>query len=444
MTKIQYVFVISSFICIFVSCLGHEDAYQPDSPHVNVWFSTAENVNKSHVDTDAAPNTGEINGQAGLADHQSTPMRSELFLPKKLPVIVWWSGSLNVYDKPREIKCGGVSCYSTRNRTWLSSEQTKSVFFYGTELDPEDLPLPKMPHHEWALLHEESPMNNYMLVHGPMINLFSHTSTFRRESDFPLTTQHIPSTSYLLDRKPISLQTKNRLRTTEELAPILYVQSHCDVASDRDRYVKELMKYIKVDSYGACLNNKQLPPDLRDPVESMGSEKFLTFIARYKFHLAFENALCDDYITEKLFRSVHVGSVPIYRGSPTAGDWMPNEHSIIMANDFDSPEQLASFIKEIDVDDLRYDKYLTYKQKGLENSLLEKELKDRPWLQGRTDVNFISAFECHVCRKISAGYSGIEKDKSDAGEADKRSHLRCPQPYPAVGDITELTSKDRY
>ena len=42
------------------------------------------------------------------------------------------------------------------------------------------------------------------------------------------------------------------------MAPVVYLQSHCDVPSDRDRYIKELMKHIDVDSYGGCLNNKDL------------------------------------------------------------------------------------------------------------------------------------------------------------------------------------------
>lgn len=44
----------------------------------------------------------------------------------------------------------------------------------------------------------------------------------------------------------------------EDLAPVLYIQSDCDTASDRDRYVLELMKHIRIDSYGACVNNAQL------------------------------------------------------------------------------------------------------------------------------------------------------------------------------------------
>jgi len=52
-------------------------------------------------------------------------------------------------------------------------------------------------------------------------------------------------------------------------------------------------------------------------MESMNSDEFLHFVARYKFTLSFENAVCDDYITEKLWRPLVVGSVPIYMGSPS-------------------------------------------------------------------------------------------------------------------------------
>lgn len=88
-------------------------------------------------------------------------------------------------------------------------------------------------------------MNNYVLSHGPGIRLFNYTASFRRGSDYPLTLQWLPSLGYLLQPVAVSLQEKNRWRR-EGLAPVLYMQSHCDVPSDRDRYVQELMKYIEV------------------------------------------------------------------------------------------------------------------------------------------------------------------------------------------------------
>ena len=53
-----------------------------------------------------------------------------------------------------------------------------------------------------------------------------------------------------------------------------------------------------------------------DPIAGMNHHDFYNILAKYKFTFATENAVCDDYITEKFWRSFHVGSVPIVFGSP--------------------------------------------------------------------------------------------------------------------------------
>ena len=295
--------------------------------------------------------------------------------PLSKPTIVWWTDKLFPHFQGKqtvEIECGHIdglgSCLTTTDKSVLSDPLARGVIFYGTDFRAYEAPLPREPWHEWALLHEESPLNNQIFSHAVTMSLFNHTSTFRRESDFPITTQHITNLQYLTERTPLPIKLKNKYR--EKLAPILYVQTHCNVPSDRDRYVKELMKHIDVDSYGKCVNNKQLPANLQDPVESMDATEFYDFIARYKFHLAFENGICEDYITEKLIRPLHVGSIPIYRGSSSANDWMPNNHSIILVDDFDSPKKLAAFIKRLDENDDEYLKYLTFKEEGIMNEYL--------------------------------------------------------------------------
>jgi hypothetical protein len=70
----------------------------------------------------------------------------------------------------------------------------------------------------------------------------------------------------------------------------------CVTPSDRDIYVKALMSHIKVDSYGKCLNNKKLPENLSVAVKSFNSVDFYRIIAKYKFVIAMENAVCDDYV----------------------------------------------------------------------------------------------------------------------------------------------------
>jgi len=55
---------------------------------------------------------------------------------------------------------------------------------------------------------------------------------------------------------------------------------------------------------------------LVDPIEGMEHDDFYTMMSKYKFALAMENAVCDDYITEKIWRPLMLGVVPVIYGSP--------------------------------------------------------------------------------------------------------------------------------
>lgn len=172
---------------------------------------------------------------------------------KALPIVLWWSGSLFPHfpGDTERIDCPRGSCLATRSRRVARHRRTKALIFYGTDFRAYEAPLPRLPHQTWALFHEESPMNNYLLSHPPGIRLFNYTATFRRESDYPLTLQWLPSIAYLRG-PPLALAEKDAWRR-RGYGPVLYMQSHCDVPSDRDRYVRELMKYIQVGAVrGGC------------------------------------------------------------------------------------------------------------------------------------------------------------------------------------------------
>lgn len=211
----------------FLSCTCQEateldaDAFQPQSALTGMEFSS--------VGTYRGP---------GNKDARSN---------KELPILLWWSANLFPHfpGDTERIDCARSSCLVTRNRKVQLQRRTAAIVFYGTDFRAYEAPLPRLPHQTWALFHEESPMNNYLLSHGPGIRLFNYTATFRRESDYPLTLQWLPSLDYLLEPASVSLEEKNHWRRNG-LAPVLYMQSHCDVPSDRDRYVQEFMKYIQV------------------------------------------------------------------------------------------------------------------------------------------------------------------------------------------------------
>jgi hypothetical protein len=75
------------------------------------------------------------------------------------------------------------------------------------------------------------------------------------------------------------------MRRKSKQAPILWIAKNCQASSGREQYIAELMKYVNIDSYGECLNNKPFPDDkTREQL-----------MAEYKFYLAAENANCEDY-----------------------------------------------------------------------------------------------------------------------------------------------------
>ncbi|WAQ97097.1 FUT10-like protein, partial [Mya arenaria] len=236
------------------------------------------------------------------------------------PIILWWTPFTG--EKGAYRRCGQVSCFFTVDRHYWQHQKTKAVVFYGTDLRVHDLPMPRKPEHEWALLHEESPKNNLVL--------------------------HMPA-------------------------------------------------FI---------------PFLVDPIAGMEHTEFYHLMARYKFTLAMENAICDDYVTEK--------------------DILPDDHSAIIIDDFKSPKELANYLNFLDRNDQEYNKYLSWKKTGVTNPLLKEMLSNRSWSivetwkYGRT--NFIEDFECLVCNRLHSNIKLANQGKPEKVFIADESHLVCPRP----------------
>ncbi|XP_027681295.2 alpha-(1,3)-fucosyltransferase 10 [Chelonia mydas] len=344
----------------------------------------------------------------------------------RYPILLWWSPLTG--ETGRLGQCGQDVCFFTIKRIYQHNHMTKAFLFYGTDFNIDSLPLPRKRHHDWALFHEESPKNNYKLFHKPTITLFNHTATFSRHSHLPLTTQYLEGIEVIKSlRYMVPLQKKNSLR--KGLAPLVYVQSDCDPPSDRDSYVRELMSYIQVDSYGECLHNRDLPQHLKNPA-SMDDGNFYRILAQYKFILAFENAVCEDYITEKLWRPLKLGVVPVYYGSPSITDWLPSNKSAILVTRFSHPRELAHYIKALDTNDQEYEAYLEWKLKGaISNQRLLTAIRERKWgVQDITQDNYIDVFECMVCNRVWENIRRQEKGLSPRTWNAQVNHLSCPKP----------------
>jgi hypothetical protein len=190
------------------------------------------------------------------------------------------------------------------------------------------------------------------------------------------------------------------------------------------------MKEIKVDSYGACLNNRQ-------GYGARMTDNINAYI-KYKFVIAIENSNCQDYVTEKLVKAVASGSIPIVagrNGRPDYRRYMPN-HSFINVFDYPSISALAADLKRIGGNKTLYESYLWYRKHDInltqmQQLPLEGKLKEFSQVVGSNATMIIEGIagkeksENKICKLIrfvrQTPWSEIAKhqrtSRADAGTA---------------------------
>ena len=126
--------------------------------------------------------------------------------------------------------------------------------------------------------------------------------------------------------------------------------SNCDTSGLRENYVRELSKYVDIDVYGDCGN-----------MECTSDKKCDEALLKYKFYLAFENSLCGEYMTEKLWRSLDLGLVPVVYGGLEAYQSALSANSYIDLADFATPKSLADYLLMLDNNTTLYRGYFLWK-----------------------------------------------------------------------------------
>ena len=87
-------------------------------------------------------------------------------------------------------------------------------------------------------------------------------------------------------------------------------------------------------------------------------------LKKYKFYLSFENALCQDYITEKFFIAMYAGALPIVYGGLSKGDYekIAPENSFIHVDDYDTIEDLSNHLTYLSNNIEAYNSYFWWRQ----------------------------------------------------------------------------------
>ena len=223
-----------------------------------------------------------------------------------------------------------------------------AVLFHSFFL--KDIPKVRIPGQKWVFWEYESPRIVNILQNLQKYRyMFNVTSTYAMTSDVPLPflRRCVPDEG---EKNVRGKKSENYAKGKDRL--VAWFVSHCQTPSRRENYVRELQNHIPVDIYGKC-------GPYKCAVTNRSTCYKEVLERRYKFYLAFENSLCRDYVTEKLWDIFdhRLKVVPVVLGAADYSAMLP-EGTYINIKDFRSPSHLAVYLKYLDRHPEKYNEYI--------------------------------------------------------------------------------------
>eukprot|EP01062_Namystynia_karyoxenos_P048711 TRINITY_DN37193_c0_g2_i1.p1 TRINITY_DN37193_c0_g2~~TRINITY_DN37193_c0_g2_i1.p1 ORF type:complete len:468 (+),score=138.73 TRINITY_DN37193_c0_g2_i1:197-1405(+) len=200
----------------------------------------------------------------------------------------------------------------------------------------------------------------------------------------------------------------------------LFIASNCwtrlqtNEGYDRDQLVRDLARHWPVEALGDCLNKISDSKRRPDVFNSFGCDrarphKKQCLISRYPFYLSFENSRSVDYVTEKVYEPLLVGTVPVYVGAPNIENFLPTSRCAVLARDFPSLAALAHYLRCLIARPQLYEHYTRW--------------RERPRLPS-WDARFEDPADYPLCRACTL----VAQNATQLYDPEQR----LPRPEPAV------------
>ena len=235
----------------------------------------------------------------------------------------------------------GRSCLFTAD---MSQYNNSDVVIIPARAMYHPMPHYRPPEQRWVFYSSESfhyvkPQFKYRLD-------FNHTMSYHKHAD-------IDSSKFgMIPRQGLTNDDPDDLKVIKpEDKLVMWMSSHCATQSKRQQFVKKLSKYVNVDMYGSC-------GELNCPKGEWCSETF----SQYKFYVAYENSMCNGYVTEKPWIGLIFSMVPLVAGGGSgAYKAVLPPNSYIDLTKFKSVKAVAEYLKLLDGDDALYQEYFAWK-----------------------------------------------------------------------------------
>ena len=283
--------------------------------------------------------------------------------------MLWYEEYKNIYtevcnsdctltDQKSEIETADAIVFHLKDITWGGG----MLNFFGYPF-----PTYRRPDQVWVLYNLE-PLT---LVWGDFTGwqgVFNWTWSYTRGSDVyapygairTLTAEEKSNLSSTLNYDYFS--SKNKMAG-------IAMMSHCSDDAGRYKVIEKLRPYIDIDVYGRC--GKACPGDFLSCNE---------LLSTFKFYLALENSDCRDYVTEKYWKAIQNGQIPIVAWKYSMTDLVLPK-SYINVYDFVDIHTAGAHIKKVGENKTLYNSYFkwkaTYTKEGRDGfCILCERLKD--------------------------------------------------------------------
>ncbi len=196
---------------------------------------------------------------------------------------------------------------------------------------------------------------------------------------------------------------QHKLSVKPKKSFVFWYVSNCETPSRRENYMIELLKHINVDIYGGC--ESKFKNSRPDPCKGSTNKEQCDFelFGSYKFYLAFENSLCNEYVTEKYWkiytpsRLFQLNIVPVVKGA--RGHQYKKialKNSYIDAQVFNTPKSLADYLIYLNKNDTAYFEYFDSKLRLFETLQTHVNSDNETYEEPRDDFTPF----CHMCQKL--------------------------------------------
>lgn len=219
-----------------------------------------------------------------------------------MPTILQTYQAINCHTRWTNLPKTNENCEITYNKKRIDEANfvINPVERYASS---NNLPISKPYWQRWIFLIYESPIN---VKHSTFkMNFYNLSSTYKINSDFG----HFYEAQNGMRWQRNTQFNKSLNILGEKTEQIFSVISNIDDKGKRLEYIKALNWSMSVHLFGR--SGSECPSQFQDGTPGDCKE----ILSRsYKFYLAFENSICDDYITEKFFDILKYNIIPIVRG----------------------------------------------------------------------------------------------------------------------------------